>query len=158
PGGKLLSAVAGIGRKVSGYEDVDDMADAVMSDPEMFASFRESLVSLEREETARFVEQHKTAQAELASLDVYVRRWRPTMGYVITACFAWIFLVAGGRAAVGDIDGAVKFIGAMAELEWVIMAALGVLGVYVKQRSNDKRVAAGAPGLVESVLNLVRRP
>ncbi|WP_084165110.1 3TM-type holin [Skermanella stibiiresistens] len=80
--------------------------------------------------------------AGLASEDAYVRRMRPTFGYVM----ALTWLAQMGAIAwviVTDPAQAIQIIAAMASLGTIWTVGLGVLGVYVYRRSGEKRASQG---------------
>jgi hypothetical protein len=80
---------------------------------------------------------NRTIRAESASADPYVRRWRPTFGYVVAA--AWGSQMAAlSWAIVTTPDSAPGLINAMTSLTTIWGVALGVLGVSVVKRSHDK--------------------
>ena len=106
-------------------------------------------------ETARMTEINRTMRVESRSNDPYVRRWRPTLGYIFAIEMALLF---GGLfyVVVFRTDKAIEIITAAANLGWIIGVQAAVLGVSVVQRSNDKKVAAGQPtGLVNGLANLL---
>ncbi|NVF15981.1 3TM-type holin [Vreelandella maris] len=108
-------------------------------------------------ESVRLSEVNKTMRAEAASNDAYVRRWRPTFGYLtalawVVQCMAiaWSIVATPGQA--GDVAQAVTALTPM----WGI--ALAMLGVNVSCRSRDKQVAAGqAPkaGFMDAIVKRV---
>ncbi len=76
-------------------------------------------------------------RAEIASSDPYVRRMRPTFGYIIAVTWAgqmgaiaWTIL--DDPAAAGPV------INAMAALSTIWTVGLSVLGIYVYKRSQEK--------------------
>ena len=85
---------------------------------------------------------NQTMRAETASGDAYVRRMRPTFGYVMA--LTW-FAQMGGLAYVivtrPAEAGAV--VNAMASLGTIWSVGLGVLGISVYKRSDEKRLTAG---------------
>jgi hypothetical protein len=92
---------------------------------------------------AALAEVNATARIEAQSEDPYVRRMRPTFGYVMAltwavqmAAVAWAIVTAPKEAA-----HVVEALGALS-LMWSV--GLSVLGVYVYKRSSDKALAAGA--------------
>jgi hypothetical protein len=106
----------------------------------------EAMARLESEEDRETIrEVNASLHAEAASEDAYVRRMRPTFGYVMAATWAaqmgavaWIVVRRPGEAA--------AVIEALGALSVVWSVGLSVLGVYVYKRSSDKAVAAGAVG------------
>ncbi len=98
---------------------------------------------------------NQTMRVEYGSADAYVRRWRPTWGYVSAAAWAIEALAIMGAviaAAVlalrSDSTGAQALLGAVTSLVYALAGlwtlALAVLGVNVVQRSRDKRTQMGA--------------
>ena len=93
-------------------------------------------------------------RAETKSDDVFVRRWRPTWGYVtaftwatqsiaIAAAIIWSTFVTPEFA--GEILGAITSLtGAMTAM-WA--TALAVLGINIHSRSQDKKVEAATLGV-----------
>ena len=104
-------------------------------------------------------EVNETMREEYRVSDKYVKRWRPTWGYICAVAFGYQFIVTVSVFAFvivravwvgGDVVAAVTgigqafsvFIGATVPLWFVAMA---VLGVSVHQRSRDKAAAMGMP-------------
>ncbi|MDF2183473.1 3TM-type holin [Grimontia hollisae] len=87
-------------------------------------------------------EQTRVMQAELASNDAFVRRWRPTFGYAM--CLAWVLLFFGvAFALVFHPAQAAAVINAVVALTPLFSVALAVLGISIHKRSQDKQVAKG---------------
>jgi hypothetical protein len=132
--------------------DVVAAIDAKTISPEQIAETNrhvEAIAGIESgdyRETIREV--NATIRAEAASEDAYVRRMRPTFGYVMAATWAaqmaavaWIIV-----AQPKDAGPVIEALGALS-LMWSV--GLSVLGVYVYKRSADKALAAGQePGSV----------
>lgn len=162
-GGKAGGAVGGLVAKALGVEnDPKAVSDAIAADPEALQRIRK--LELEHEsdltrmhleaETSRLTEINKTMRSEAAANDPYVRRWRPTWGYVTAAAWfiqalAVLAVVIGAIWAAVDgkpevatalFNGAATLIGSLTA-QWGI--ALTVLGVSVHKRSKDKELAAG---------------
>ncbi len=99
-------------------------------------------------------EVNASLRAEAASEDAYVRRMRPTFGYVMAATWAaqmgavaWTVLRAPAEAA-----AVIESLGALS-LVWSV--GLSVLGVYVYRRSSEKTLAAGGEG-ADLIARIVR--
>jgi len=98
-------------------------------------------------------EVNATARAEVASNDPYVRRMRPTFGYIIAITFG-LQMLAVSYAVVFDPSRAGALISSLSDLTALWGVGLSVLGVYVYRRSGEKLAAAtetpvsGAAGLV----------
>lgn len=89
-------------------------------------------------EKRTLAEVNRSLRAEVASDDAYVRRMRPTFGYVMAlswgaqmGALAWVTVADPARA------GAV--IEAMASLGTIWTVGLSVLGIYVYKRSEEKK-------------------
>lgn len=93
-------------------------------------------------QTARLGQVNRTIRAEAASNDAYVRRWRPTFGYLVAVAWA---LQAGGIAWVmaTQPEQAGSLAQAVTALTPMWSVALAILGINVRERSKDKQVAAG---------------
>ncbi len=99
--------------------------------------------NLESEERQLSVtKQHATMQAELASNDPWVRRWRPTFGYAV--CLAWCLLFFGlAFVMIFSPSEAANLVNSIVALTPLFGIALSVLGVSIHKRSVDKQVSAG---------------
>ena len=106
-------------------------------------------LDLYREGTKRLEAVNETMRREAVAGDKYVRRWRPTFGYVaaitwgvqglvIFGCLAWVILKSPENlpAALTGIKGVVEALSS----HWLY--AMAVLGVAVAARSGDKRQKA----------------
>lgn len=98
----------------------------------------------------------QTMRVEYGSTDAYVRRWRPTWGYVSAGAWALeamaIFaavIIAAVIGLQGKVDVATKILSGVTTLVYALAAlwsiALAVLGVNIVQRSKDKRSQTGQP-------------
>lgn len=101
-------------------------------------------------------EVNRSLRAEVSSDDPYVRRMRPTFGYVMAASWcaqmgavAWVTVTDPAQA------GAV--IGALASLGTIWSVGLSVLGIYVYKRSEEKKAAAGGAGGADAAAALLSR-
>lgn len=167
-GEKIANAVVSTAQRVTGTASPDAALDTLRQDPAAVAKLQSELISLDRSEleaeTERLRVINATMQAEAASADPFVRRWRPTWGYV--TAYAWAAQVGATVLAVvaaavlaltGDAAKGATLLTAVAGLweasfaSWGI--ALTVLGLQVHARSRDKAVGAGlAPtGVLQSL-------
>ncbi len=130
--------------------------------PEQVAEANRHLETLARldsdEDRETLREVNASLRAEVASEDAYVRRMRPTFGYVMAASWAaqmgavaWIVVREPAEAA-----AVIEALGALSVM-WSV--GLSVLGVYVYKRSADKALAAGVPvpGLIERLRQAAER-
>ncbi|MEI6986834.1 MAG: 3TM-type holin [Rhodospirillaceae bacterium] len=114
--------------------------------PEAVAEANRHVEKLAELESADFVtslrEINQTIRTEVVSEDAYVRRMRPTFGYIMA--MTW-FAQMGGLAyvIVTNPAQAGTVVNAMASLGTIWSVGLGVLGIYVYKRSDDKRLGPG---------------
>ncbi len=95
-----------------------------------------------RDHRTALIEVNRSLRAEVASDDAYVRRMRPTFGYVMA--LTWCAqMVAVAWVIVSDPARAGPVIDAMASLGTIWTMGLSVLGIYVYKRSGDKRAVLG---------------
>ena len=83
-------------------------------------------------------EVNRSLRAEVASDDLYVRRMRPTFGYVMAlswcaqmGALAWVIVTDPAHAG--------SVIESMASLGTIWTVGLSVLGIYVYKRSGEKK-------------------
>jgi hypothetical protein len=91
---------------------------------------------------AALAEVNATARIEAQSEDPYVRRMRPTFGYVMALTWA-VQMAAVAWAIVTAPKEAAQVVEALGALSLMWSVGLSVLGVYVYKRSSDKALAAG---------------
>jgi 3-oxoacyl-(acyl-carrier-protein) synthase len=98
----------------------------------------ETIAAMDSVEFKTLIEQvNSSLRAEIASNDPYVRRMRPTFGYIMAATWAAQMLAI----AVVMIDSpaeAAQIMAGLANLSTIWTVGLSVLGVYVYQRSREK--------------------
>ena len=174
--GDVAGRIVGAATGATGAADGDAALAALRENPQAVIDLQRQMMAYEHalleEDTKRLQAVNETMRAEMTSGDSYVRRWRPTWGYITAG--AWLFqslaiggAVAGGVAATLDgnaegaralLDGAADLIGALTA-QWAF--ALTVLGVNVTSRSRDKQVAAGQSppsGIVGRIVETVLPP
>ncbi len=80
---------------------------------------------------------NQSLRAEVASADKYVRRMRPTFGYLMA--FTWAAQMFGiAYVIIFDTDKAGVVMAAMGNLSAIWAVGLSVLGIYVYKRSEEK--------------------
>lgn len=100
----------------------------------------EKMSELESEEYKTAIsEVNASLRAEIASNDPYVRRMRPTFGYLVAV--AWFFqMVAVGLVIIEQPEKASAVTAAISNLDTIWTVGLSVLGIYVYKRSQEKKV------------------
>jgi hypothetical protein len=100
----------------------------------------EEILRLQLEETSAtlsFI--NETIRKEVDSGDKYVRRMRPTFGYLMA--FTWAAQMFGvAYVIVFDTERAPYILNAMGSLGAIWGVGLSVLGIYVYKRSEDKKL------------------
>jgi len=174
-GEETAEKIISVGKAVVGTDQPEDILPALKANPELLVQFQHQATQIELAELEAHTRQleavNETARAAINSDDKYVRRWRPTWGYVtavtwalqslaimLCLCAAAVATLYGKAEAVTALlNGAASLAGALT-VQWGV--ALTVLGVNVVKRSHDKQVCAGqSPGSVVpgAVTDLVRR-
>lgn len=156
-GSALGPAGGAVGTLIASALGTDDtpeaVASAIQADPEALVKLKALEREHERElkrmvieaETARLAEINKTMRAEASAQDGYVRRWRPTFGYMVA--ITWLVQsVAIAWAMVGAPENAADLINAVTALTPMWGIALSILGINITARSRDKRASAGQDG------------
>jgi len=88
-------------------------------------------------------EVNATIRAEVASDDPYVRRMRPTFGYVMALTWG-AQMGAIAYVIVAEPESAGAVVAAMASLGTIWTVGLSVLGIYVYKRSQEEQGNADA--------------
>lgn len=166
-GGPAGGAAGTVLASVFGTEDSPDaVSKAIQQDPEAAAKLKQAELDHAAEmrrmvieaETNRLTQVNRTIRSEAAADDAYVRRWRPTFGYLAAVTWA---LQSGGLvyAIIAEPSAAPKIIEAVGSLSMMWSVALGVLGVSVHQRSKDKQVKAGQQpkGMIQGAIEALRK-
>lgn len=111
----------------------------------------ERMMELDGDYDRTWLEQvNRTMRAEALSEDAYVRRMRPTFGYIMALTWAAQMGAIAYVVAV-EPEKAAPVIAAVASLGTIWTVGLSVLGIYVYKRSGEKRQALGiaeTPGLM----------
>ena len=104
-------------------------------------------------------EVNKTIRKETEADDKYVRRWRPTFGYSVA--IAWIItMTAISYTIIDSPTNAPMIISALVNTSPLWAVALGVLGISVVKRSQDKmtgttqKSSLQTDGLLDKILQL----
>ncbi len=107
----------------------------------------EAIATLDSSENMTALTQiNESLRTEVASEDPYVRRMRPTFGYIMAATWgAQMFAIA--YTIVTDPKSAGAVMDGMSSLSAIWSVGLAVLGIYVYKRSNEKS-ALSQPGKI----------
>lgn len=98
----------------------------------------EKMAELDSAEFRTMIEQVNTSlRTEIASEDKYVRRMRPTFGYIIAATWA-AQMLAIAFVILDTPEKAGTIMAAMSDLDTIWTVGLSVLGIYVFKRSKEK--------------------
>ena len=121
----------------------------------------ERMIALDGDFDRTWLQQvNRTMRAEALSGDAYVRRMRPTFGYIMALTWAAQMGAIAYVVAV-EPDKAAPVIAAVASLGTIWTVGLSVLGIYVYRRSGEKRQALGAqeaPGLMKALTAALTDP
>jgi len=101
----------------------------------------EAMAELQAKEyEAALTEINQSLRTEVSSDDVYVRRMRPTFGYLMAVTWA-VQMLGLAYVITFETDKAPSVLGSMESLSTVWAVGLSVLGIYVYKRSEEKKVA-----------------
>lgn len=99
----------------------------------------ERMAEIRAKEDANTIQQvNESLRVEVASNDAYVRRMRPTFGYLMAITWS-VQMCAIAYVIVVDTQSAHVVIVAVESLSTIWAVALSVLGIYVYKRSDEKR-------------------
>jgi len=118
------------------------LAGGLISDEQLIEAHRhaEAMATLRVAEVeARLHEVNETFRSEINSTDKYVRRMRPTFGYIMAV--TWAAQMCGlAYIIVFETEKAGYILQGMASLSTIWGVGLSVLGIYVYKRSEDKKL------------------
>lgn len=112
-------------------------------DPAQIKEINRHIETMTRIDSAEFqtliTQINESLRTEALSTDPYVRRMRPTFGYIMA--FTWAAqMLAIAVVILDDPDQAGRLIHAMDSLSMIWTVGLSVLGVYVYKRSQEKGI------------------
>jgi len=91
------------------------------------------------ENQTALTEINASLRAEVASTDPYVRRMRPTFGYLMA--FTWAAQMFGiAYVVIFETEKSAAVLEGMASLSTIWAVGLSVLGIYVYKRSEEKKI------------------
>lgn len=125
-------------------EEVDKALKMGQISPEQMAEANrhtEAVLTMKSEEYREAFKQiNESLRAEIASQDPYVRRMRPTFGYIMAV--TWAAQMLGlAYILIFDTIRAASILSAMGSLSAIWAVGLSVLGIYVYKRSEDKKLS-----------------
>ncbi len=88
-------------------------------------------------ETSKLAEINASLRAEVASNDPYVRRMRPTFGYIMALTWA-AQMFGAAYIIVFETEKSGMVLNAISSLSAIWTVGLSVLGIYVYKRSREK--------------------
>jgi hypothetical protein len=158
--GKAAEMISQTARALTGASTDDAALEILKDNPakmiEYKAAMNEHAATIAVEETKRLKIENETIRVEYENADPYVRRMRPTFGYGMVFCMVLMFVTATGVMLFSSVEKGVQVIVAYSSMQWIIVAGLTALGVYIKKRSDDK-AGGGALGLVGSLMRKMRK-
>jgi hypothetical protein len=127
---------------VAALEQMDEALTQGKISPEAVKEANRHIEKMTEIESAEYVsmqsEINQSLRAEVASLDPYVRRMRPTFGYLVAITWG-AQMLALAYVIVFDTQNAGIVINAMQSLGTIWGIGLSVLGIYVFKRSEEKK-------------------
>lgn len=142
--GRIDNPAAQSASKALGNFD-EALAGGVISAEQMAEANRhaEKMAELKaKENETALAEINQTLRADAASADAYVRRMRPTFGYLMA--ITWAAQMLGlAYVVIFETDKAPAVLDGMESLSTIWAVGLSVLGVYVYKRSEEKKASSG---------------
>lgn len=133
------------GRALQNFEGA--IAGGMISPEQMAEANRhaEAMAAAKAQEySSALSEINQSLRTEVSSEDVYVRRMRPTFGYLMA--FTWAIQMLGLAYVVTfETHRAAAVLGSMESLSTMWMVGLSVLGIYVYKRSEEKKTVVSIP-------------
>jgi hypothetical protein len=130
----------GASSALGGLEEAFKRGQITPEQMEKANSHVEKMAELDASERKVALEQiNESLRAEVTSDDSYVRRMRPTFGYLIAITWA-AQMLALAYVIVFETSKASIVIEAMESLGTIWAVGLSVLGIYVYKRSEDKKI------------------
>ena len=144
-------AAQGVAEALDGLDQA--IARGQVSEDELKEANRhiETMAAMKAESDQVKMEQiNQSLRSEIASQDKYVRRMRPTFGYIMA--LTWLAQMLGiAYILVFDTGRADIVIGAMDSLGTIWTIGLSVLGIYVYKRSEDKKLFSNLNSVSQGV-------
>lgn len=95
---------------------------------------------------------NQSLRAEAASEDIYVRRMRPTFGYLMA--LSWAAQMLGlAYVVIFETEKAPAIFDNMESLSTIWAVGLSVLGIYVYKRSEEKKILSAAGSAISDALS-----
>lgn len=130
------------------------LAGGIISEEQLLEANRHAEAMAEinmKEFEASLLQINESLRAEIASEDKYVRRMRPTFGYLMA--FTWGAQMFGlAYVIVFQTEKAAYILEATAALSTIWAVGLSVLGVYIYKRSEDKKIFSIPSFLSQSLI------
>jgi len=166
------------GKTINSVEDLDEAQELLERDPTAWAQFQKDMANisleLEREDTKRYEEYQKTLRGDVLGKDEITRTWRPKFALAIAHTWKLMFyavFISFMSAIVCQIfqkepkvtiDLVSRSMSTLMDAVWPMWGvALSVIGVYVKKRSDDKKVVSmnGSEGsnVIEGIINAIKK-
>ncbi len=144
-------AAKGAGEALGGLEEA--LAKKELSAEELEEANRhmETLAALESKELQTNISEiNQSLREEVSSDDIYVRRMRPTFGYLMA--LSWAAQMFGlAYVIIFQTSEAHLVLQAMESLGTIWAVGLSVLGIYVYKRSEDKKLMGQGTSLLSSI-------
>lgn len=147
------------GKAADALSDLDQIITAGVIPPEQIEDMNRHIEALaeikSREIGENIAHVNQTIQAEISSQDQYVRRMRPTFGYLMA--LTWAAQMFGlAYVMIFRTSEAHLVLEAVESLSMIWTVGLSVLGIYVYKRSEDKKINVPATS-VSAVMDILKK-
>lgn len=149
---KAADIVSQTARVLTGTSDDAAALTALKDNPELQVQFKAQVdnhaLAMYQEDTKRLEGTNETIRTEYANKDWYVRRMRPTFGYIMALSWGAQMGAITYRIIRGELAEVAVMITSFVQLTPLWLMGLSVLGLYVHNRSKDKQPASTGIGLL----------
>jgi|GEM_PF-3371043 len=163
--GEKAKKIVDLAKSVVGVEDPQQAVNKILEDPKLALEFQNRMNQLQlefyREETKRLEIINKTMRVEYESKNTYKTGWRPFIGwtlgfsigfYIFSLCTSVVYAVFYQPDKVSLVIDSLSKLASALTSTWIV--CMTILGVAIKKRSDDKKVATGDSSSLFEALSL----
>lgn len=153
---QLVSQTA---RAITGTSTDEAALEVLKNDPAKVVEYKNAMnehtATMYELENKRAETVNNTMHLEAANKDRFVRWVRPLFGYTVIYCMFMMFNTVLYTILKHGPEDAIQVIIAFSAMQWMIIAMLSAMGVYISKRSKDKN--PGALGVLGSLIGRFKK-
>lgn len=140
---KAAEMVSQTARAITGTSSDDAALEALRNDPDKAIEYKNAMnehaADMYEKETERMKVASDAIHLEHTNKFGFIRNVRPLFGYCVIYMIFITFTSAAYTIVFKSPKEGVEVIKAYSEMEWIFIAALSAISVYIKKRSDDKK-------------------